>query len=112
MPVAEAPLHVLVDRAIRSCCKFLSFEYSHLDSWEQQEWLRREAEELSEQVLPREKRWAILKHLFRAGVSSCVRYQCSLAAFTWGCVRCLSCTCGHICAVDTVAPAFSLQRYL
>lgn len=66
--VSEAPLHVLVDRAIKSYCKFLSFEYSHLDSWEQQEWLRREAEELAEHVLPSEKRWAILKHLFRAGV--------------------------------------------
>jgi hypothetical protein len=66
--VAAGPLHELVDRAIKSYCQFLSFEHSHLDCWQQQEWLRREAEEMSEVVLPREQRWAILKHLFRAGV--------------------------------------------
>lgn len=67
MAVAEQPLHMLVDRAIQSYCRHISFEYAHLDSWEEQEWLRQEAEALSEHVLPSKKRWAILKHLFRAG---------------------------------------------
>jgi hypothetical protein len=80
--VTEAPLHALVDRAIESYCRFLSFEYSHLESWKQQEWLRRRAEAISEHKMSNDKRWAIMKYLFRAGAcNQSDAFDCTVDSF-------------------------------
>ena len=71
-----APLHVHVDAMVRSYCGSLSFEYSHMAAWEQQEWLQAHAEAPPPPYAAAAKR-DILHHLIRAGACCHVRSACS-----------------------------------
>lgn len=72
----EAPLHALVDTMLASYCRGLSFQYAHLPSWEQQQWLRRRAESCALPLTRDEKR-AILRRLLRAGASPPSAHPCA-----------------------------------
>ena len=55
-----------MDSLIQSHCKYLSFEYDHLESWEEQEWMHQAAQDCAS-PLADSQRWSIFKYLVQAG---------------------------------------------
>ena len=83
---------------VRAYARTTSFEYGHLASWEQQEWLQAHCE-APPRPLPAETRRAILHDLVRAGAQPFIVYLCvARASKVLPSCQLTKFTCAGICA--------------